>query len=163
LFRGAGDRRGQMADEPELAEGAEGEWVEYLQQQLSSLGFYQGQIDGQFGATTVEAVSAVQQQYFIDEVGIVGAATWQALTEAGAAGGQQDATWDQASDDQAAQGGDWAGQAESPAAGTDAGVDKSPRAERFLNEEIDDPDTEEAEAPELDGSEIEETESVENA
>lgn len=69
-----------MADEPELAEGAEGEWVEYLQQWLNSLGFYQGKIDSQFGPVTAEAVTAAQQQYSIDEDGTVGAGTWQLIT-----------------------------------------------------------------------------------
>jgi len=160
MFGGAGiDGREQMADEPELAEGADGEWVTYLQQQLSSFGFYLGQIDGQFGPSTTEAVSALQQQYSIDESGTVGAATWDLLSQAGTADGQQDATWEQTYDDQAAPDG-------ATADGSDAGVDKTPKAERFVNEEIDDPETEEAELPDLDAdveAETDETESVESA
>lgn len=149
-----------MADEPELAEGAEGEWVEYLQQLLSSLGFYQGQIDGQFGPATTEAVGALQQQYSIDENGTVGAGTWQVITSAGTADGSN-AAWDQTYDDQTGQDGAQDGQAGGAEAGaTDADVDKTPKAERFLNDEVDDPETDEAEAPELDADEADSLESA---
>jgi peptidoglycan hydrolase-like protein with peptidoglycan-binding domain len=68
-----------MADEPQLAEGAEGEWVEFLQGWLQQLGFYGGAIDGQFGPVTAQAVSAAQSQYQIDEDGQVGAGTWKLI------------------------------------------------------------------------------------
>ena len=75
-----------MADEPELTEGANGEWVEYLQQWLNSLGFYQGVVDGEFGPVTQQAVTTAQQQYAIEDDGVVGAGTWQLVTLARTAG-----------------------------------------------------------------------------
>jgi peptidoglycan hydrolase-like protein with peptidoglycan-binding domain len=66
-----------MADEPELTHGAQGDWVEYLQQWLSALGFYNGAIDGDFGSVTHDAVVNAQQQYSIGEGGTVGPETWQ--------------------------------------------------------------------------------------
>jgi peptidoglycan hydrolase-like protein with peptidoglycan-binding domain len=68
-----------MADEPELTQGAEGDWVEYLQQWLNSLGFYHGAIDGHFGSVTQEAVAGAQQHYSIGENGTVGPDTWQMI------------------------------------------------------------------------------------
>jgi peptidoglycan hydrolase-like protein with peptidoglycan-binding domain len=52
-----------MADEPDLHEGTEGEWVTYLQQWLTHLGFYAGTVDGSFGPVTQEAVNTLQSQF----------------------------------------------------------------------------------------------------
>ncbi len=75
-----------MVDEPELTEGANGEWVEYLQQWLNSLGFYEGALDGEYGPVTQQAVTNAQQHYSIDESGTVGVGTWQLITLARTAG-----------------------------------------------------------------------------
>ena len=71
-----------MADEPELQQGAEGEWVTYLQQWLSHLGFYNGAVDGSFGPVTQEAVNAAQSQYSIGDGGTVSDETWHLITMA---------------------------------------------------------------------------------
>jgi len=71
-----------MADEPELAEGAESEWVTHLQNWLQSLGFYNGTIDTNFGPVTAEAVAQAQQQYGINENGTVGRETWALVEQA---------------------------------------------------------------------------------
>ncbi len=71
-----------MADEPDLQQGAEGEWVTYLQQWLAHLGFYGGTVDGSFGPTTEEAVNAARSHYSIDESGAVSTETWHLITMA---------------------------------------------------------------------------------
>jgi peptidoglycan hydrolase-like protein with peptidoglycan-binding domain len=68
-----------MADEPDLAEGAEGEWVTYLQGWLQQLGFYQGAVDGEFGPVTAKAVTDAQSQYQLEGNGTVTADTWKLL------------------------------------------------------------------------------------
>jgi peptidoglycan hydrolase-like protein with peptidoglycan-binding domain len=71
-----------MADEPDLRQGAEGEWVTYLQQWLAHLGYYGGAVDGSFGQVTQDAVNAVQAQYSIGDGGAVSAETWHLITMA---------------------------------------------------------------------------------
>jgi hypothetical protein len=85
-FEGVGPRIGTreggaaMSDEPELKQGAEGEWVTYLQQWLNHLGYYEGAVDGQFGPVTQEAVNTAQGQYGIGDNGAVGDETWHLIT-----------------------------------------------------------------------------------
>lgn len=69
----------QPASQPLLRLGAEGEAVSRLQRQLQTLGFYQGAIDGIFGARTEAAVKAAQSSYDLIADGVVGPATWNAL------------------------------------------------------------------------------------
>ena len=71
-----------MADEPELTEGAEGEWVSYLQQWLATLGSYSGEVDGRFGPVTRAAVEHVQDRYGIGGSGAAGAETWNLIAAA---------------------------------------------------------------------------------
>jgi|SRR5690349_14700804 peptidoglycan hydrolase-like protein with peptidoglycan-binding domain len=71
-----------MADEPDLHEGTEGEWVTYLQQWLTHLGFYAGTVDGSFGPVTQEAVNTLQSQFSIGDGGVVSAETWHLITMA---------------------------------------------------------------------------------
>lgn len=66
-----------MADEPDLVQGAQNEWVTYLQQMLTHLGVFQGDAHGTFDEDTQTAVSALQQHYNIDESGTVGEQTWK--------------------------------------------------------------------------------------
>jgi peptidoglycan hydrolase-like protein with peptidoglycan-binding domain len=66
-----------VADEPELAQGAQNEWVTYLQQMLAHLGVFQGDAHGTFDEDTKAAVDAIQQRYAIDEGGRVGEQTWK--------------------------------------------------------------------------------------
>lgn len=67
---------------PVLRQEAEGAAVAQLQRELQTLGYYTGSIDGGFGEQTLAAVEAFQadQQLFVD--GVVGAATWDALSRA---------------------------------------------------------------------------------
>lgn len=67
---------------PVLRLEAEGPAVAQLQRELQTLGYYSGDIDGGFGEETQVAVENFQsdQQLFVD--GVVGAATWDALSRA---------------------------------------------------------------------------------
>jgi peptidoglycan hydrolase-like protein with peptidoglycan-binding domain len=71
-----------MADEPQLSEGATGEWVEYLQQWLNSLGFYCGAVDGEYGPVTQEAVAGAQERFGLGDGGVVGEETWHLVNMA---------------------------------------------------------------------------------
>ena len=68
--------------EPVLRTGSRGEAVTNLQSRLKTLGYYQGEIDGQFGAGTKEAVSSFQRQNGLDADGIVGTETRERLFSA---------------------------------------------------------------------------------
>ncbi len=58
-----------------LRNGAKGEEVEKLQSRLKELGFYDGEVDGQFGNGTKAAVTLFQAQHGLEADGIVGPAT----------------------------------------------------------------------------------------
>ncbi len=58
-----------------LHNGAKGEDVEKLQSRLKELGFYNGEVDGQFGNGTKAAVTLFQSQNGLEADGIVGPAT----------------------------------------------------------------------------------------
>lgn len=58
-----------------LASGASGEEVRRLQTRLKDLGFYAGEIDGDFGKGTKNAVMIFQKQHDLDADGIAGALT----------------------------------------------------------------------------------------
>lgn len=60
---------------PVLRHGAQGEDVKALQSRLKTLGYYSGEIDGQFGSGTREAVAWFQRENGLDADGIVGEAT----------------------------------------------------------------------------------------
>lgn len=61
--------------EPLLRNGAQGSEVEKLQSRLKELGFYEGEVDGQFGNGTRNAVILFQTQHGLEADGIVGPAT----------------------------------------------------------------------------------------
>lgn len=65
---------------PILRYGSSGAYVQLLQSTLKKLGFYSGEIDGIFGTQTLEAVQYFQREFGIAPDGIVGNATWSALT-----------------------------------------------------------------------------------
>ncbi|XER13610.1 hypothetical protein SATMO3_38610 [Sporomusa aerivorans] len=62
-----------------LRQGDVNEAVYALQNELKKYGFYQYDVDGKFGLNTRLAVVQFQQAVGIEEDGIVGASTWQAL------------------------------------------------------------------------------------
>lgn len=71
----------QSVDLPVLKTGMSGSAVTALQQRLKTLGFYNGTIDGVFGAETQAAVEAAQRNYNLEADGVVGPATWAALLQ----------------------------------------------------------------------------------
>lgn len=65
--------------EPLLRTGVQGEEVTQLQQRLQELNYYSGEIDGQFGPGTKEAVIRFQQVHSLEADGVVGPATKELL------------------------------------------------------------------------------------
>ncbi len=61
--------------EPVLRTGSQGQEVTDLQSRLQALGYYEGEIDGQFGAGTKEAVLLFQKQNGLIADGIAGSET----------------------------------------------------------------------------------------
>lgn len=66
-------------DLPVLRIGMRGSAVARLQERLGALGFYDGAIDGTFGAETQAAVQEAQRSFDLEDDGVVGADTWAAL------------------------------------------------------------------------------------
>lgn len=62
--------------------GDQGAFVLDLQDQLATLGYFAGRVDGLFGPRTREAVLAFQADHGLDTDGIVGPRTWAALADA---------------------------------------------------------------------------------
>lgn len=67
---------------PDLSAGSQGQAVTQLQTILQELGHYSAAIDGQYGASTTEAVSKFQQEAGLEANGRVGADTWERLIAA---------------------------------------------------------------------------------
>ena len=65
--------------EPPLHNGSQGEKVWKLQEKLKALGYYEGEVDGQFGPGTRDAVIAFQKKNGLDADGLAGEETQQAL------------------------------------------------------------------------------------
>ncbi|MBD0262578.1 MAG: peptidoglycan-binding protein [Tolypothrix sp. Co-bin9] len=65
---------------PILRVGMRGPEVVKLQERLKRLGFLDGSVDGDFGASTEAAVKAAQQRYGLEADGVAGGATWDALS-----------------------------------------------------------------------------------
>ena len=70
--------------EPVLRSGASGQSVKDVQSRLYTLGYYSGEIDGQFGPGTKEAVRTFQRQNGLGADGIVGEETKAVLFSAAA-------------------------------------------------------------------------------
>jgi peptidoglycan hydrolase-like protein with peptidoglycan-binding domain len=66
---------------PQIGNGDSGEVVTLLQQALAILGYYKGQIDGDFGSVTRMAVTRYQIATKLRGTGIVDTATWFALSK----------------------------------------------------------------------------------
>lgn len=64
---------------PVLRTGSQGDEVKNLQSRLYALGYYTGEIDGQFGPGTREAVTAFQKRNGLGADGIVGGETREVL------------------------------------------------------------------------------------
>ncbi len=64
---------------PILRRGAKGEAVRGLQNRLTAIGVYNGEIDGVFGAGTEAAVKTAQGKFGLEADGVVGGATWAAI------------------------------------------------------------------------------------
>ena len=62
-----------------IGPGREGELVKRIQQRLKELGYYQGEVDGQFGPQTKEAVILFQQARNMTADGLVGEETYALL------------------------------------------------------------------------------------
>ena len=75
----------QDTPEPALGTGSRGDKVTRLQERLKTLGYYDGEIDGQFGQGTQEAVIAFQMKNGLDADGYAGEKT-QALLYSDEAG-----------------------------------------------------------------------------
>ena len=65
--------------EPPLHNGSQGEKVRMLQEKLKVLGYYEAEVDGQFGPGTREAVIAFQQKNGLDADGLAGEETQRVL------------------------------------------------------------------------------------
>ena len=65
--------------EPPLSSGSHGEKVEELQKRLQALGYYDGEIDGQFGPGTKAAVVDFQKNNGLDTDGLAGTETLNLL------------------------------------------------------------------------------------
>ena len=68
-----------VTPEPPLRNGSQGEKVRELQERLLELGYYQGEVDGQFGPGTKEAVIAFQTRNGLDADGLAGEETQRVL------------------------------------------------------------------------------------
>jgi peptidoglycan hydrolase-like protein with peptidoglycan-binding domain len=65
--------------DPGHADGSRGEKVEELQKRLQALGYYDGEIDGQFGPGTKAAVVDFQKNNGLDTDGLAGTETLNLL------------------------------------------------------------------------------------
>lgn len=72
----------EASEPPILRPGIEGTAVSQLQQELATLGYYKGAIDGGYGESTQAAVRAFQADKGLVVDAIVGPSTWDALTQA---------------------------------------------------------------------------------
>ncbi|OKH54959.1 hypothetical protein NIES2101_05165 [Calothrix sp. HK-06] len=63
-----------------LKEGSTGADVRKLQQNLTTLKYYTGTIDGVFGTNTKNAVVKFQQKKNLSADGVVGASTWKQIS-----------------------------------------------------------------------------------
>lgn len=75
----AKDIEAVVTAEPALHNGSKGEKVWKLQERLQALGYYQGQVDGQFGPGTQEAVIAFQKKNGLLADGMAGEETQAVL------------------------------------------------------------------------------------
>ncbi len=77
--RAAPGMPGLPTAEPALHNGSRGTRVLELQQRLQELGYYSGEVDGQFGPGTRDAVVAFQQRNGLEADGLAGEETLAVL------------------------------------------------------------------------------------
>ena len=75
----AKDIAAEVTPEPALHNGSKGEKVWKLQERLRDLGYYTGEVDGQFGVGTQEAVVNFQKKNGLDTDGLAGEETQRVL------------------------------------------------------------------------------------
>ena len=68
-----------VAEVAVLRPGSKGTEVKEVQRRLKNWGYYQGSVDGIFGANTKKAVIAFQKKNGLKADGVVGKATYKAL------------------------------------------------------------------------------------
>lgn len=68
-----------FAQTPNLYWGSNGPDVSKVQSKLRAWGYYDGPVDGHYGASTFNAVKSFQAKNGLGADGVVGKATWQAL------------------------------------------------------------------------------------
>lgn len=76
------ESRPETQPPPVLKRGSRGEDVVRLQRQLQDLGYYQGALDGVYGAGTERAIVAFQKQADLTPTGTVDQATWEKIITA---------------------------------------------------------------------------------
>ena len=69
----------RMTPEPALHNGSQGEKVWKLQERLRDLGYYSGELDGQYGPGTKDAVITFQKKNGLDADGLAGEETQRVL------------------------------------------------------------------------------------
>lgn len=79
LFVKSGAADSKAEKRQTIKRGSKGTDVTYLQQRLTAKGYYVGQIDGDFGRKTENAVKAYQDEHGLTIDGIVGPKTWAVL------------------------------------------------------------------------------------
>ena len=80
----ARDIAAEVTPEPALHNGSQGEKVWQLQERLKALGYYEGEVDGQFGPGTRDAVITFQKKNGLDADGLAGEETQKVLYSEGA-------------------------------------------------------------------------------
>ena len=73
------DMGSETTPEPALHNGSQGEKVRKLQERLQELGYYSGEVDGQFGPGTREAVVTFQKMNGLEADGMAGEETQRVL------------------------------------------------------------------------------------
>ena len=81
FLAGKKENASEAAGRMMLKRGSKGADVTYLQKRLVAKGYYIGEIDGDFGRKTENAVEAYQDEHGLVIDGIVGAKTWASLGE----------------------------------------------------------------------------------
>ncbi len=66
---------------PTLRQGEHGSAVTAIQELLAIDHYYRGEIDGQFGPVTHQAVQFFQTDFALEATGVVDAKTWRALSQ----------------------------------------------------------------------------------